>query len=144
VTGAAIIEPPLGRMLPRLTELNRAFWTGGAGGELLIQHCTRCRRWAHPPTGRCSVCGGEVTSTPVSGEGTVFTYTVNMHQYHPDVPPPNVIAIVELIEQDDLRIPTNIVGCEPDELYCGLPVRVLFEHHGEIYYPVFEPARTGS
>ena len=71
--------------------------------------------------------------------GTVFTFTVNMHQFHRDVPPPNVIAIVTLVEQDDLRIPTNIVSCDAAVLGCGLPVRVLFEHHGEIYYPLFEP-----
>jgi len=142
--GAAIIEPALGRMLPRLTEQNRSFWTGGAAGELLIQYCPSCHRWVHPPTDGCPGCGGEIAPTAVSGRGTVFTYTVNMHQFHPDVPPPNVIAIVELVEQEDLRIPTNIIGCEEGKLFCGLPVRVVFEHHGEIYYPVFEPAADGS
>jgi hypothetical protein len=69
----------------------------------------------------------------------VFTWTLNMQQFHPDIAPPNLIAIVELAEQSDLRIPTNIVGCDPGRVRCGLPVRVLFEHHGEIYYPLFEP-----
>ena len=86
------------------------------------------------------MCGGELRAEPVSGRGTVFTFTVNAHQFHPDVPPPNLIAIVELAEQEDLRIPTDIVGCEPAGLRCGLPVRVLFERHGEIFYPLFEPA----
>jgi hypothetical protein len=140
VTRAPIIEPVLPRMLPRLTAGNRAFWTGGAEGQLLIQRCRGCGRWVHPPAERCPTCGGEVASEPVSGMGTVFTFTVNMHQFHRDVPPPNVIAIVTLIEQDDLRIPTNIVGCDAADLRCGLSVRVLFEHHGEIYYPLFEPA----
>src|SRR5579862_7497244 len=135
--GAAIIEPSVSRMLPRLTEHNRAFWTGGREGELRIQYCAACARWVHPPTGRCPGCGGELVARAVSGRGTVFTYTVNMHQFHPDVSPPNMIAIVELVEQDDLRIPTNVVNAEEAELYCGLPVRVLFERHGEIYYPVF-------
>src|ERR1700730_12891354 len=124
-------------MLPKLPARNRAFWTGGAGGELLIQRCRACRRWVHPPAGRCPTGGGEVAPEPVSGRGTVFTFTVNMQRFHPDVPPPNVIAIVTLVEQDDLRIPTNIVRCDEAELSCGLPVRVLFEHHGDVYYPVF-------
>jgi uncharacterized OB-fold protein len=72
----------------------------------------------------------------------VFTFTVNMYQFHPDVPPPNLIAIVELAEQPDLRIPTNIVGCHADGLRIGLPVQVLFERHGDIFYPVFEPVGT--
>jgi uncharacterized protein len=140
VTAPRVVEPALPRMLPTLTPRNRAFWTGGATGQLLIQRCASCGRWVHPPDDRCAACGGELRPEPVSGRGTVFTFTVNMHQFHPDVPPPNLIAIVQLIEQDDLRIPTDIVGCEPADLRGGLPVRVLFERHGEIYYPLFEPA----
>jgi uncharacterized protein len=140
VTGARVIEPALPRMLPTLTPRNRAFWTGGATGQLLIQRCGSCGRWVHPPDDDCPACTGELRPEPVSGRGTIFTFTVNMHQFHPDVPPPNLIAIVELDEQDDLRIPTDIVNCEPDGLRCGLPVRVLFERHGEIFYPLFEPA----
>jgi uncharacterized OB-fold protein len=140
VTVARAVEPSQPRLLPTLTPANRAFWTGGASGQLLIQRCTACDRWTHPPADRCDPCGGEVRPEPVSGRGTVFTFTVNMHQFHPDIRPPNLIAIVELAEQDDLRIPTNIVGCEAAELRCGLPVRVLFERHGEIFYPLFEPA----
>jgi uncharacterized OB-fold protein len=78
----------------------------------------------------------------VSGLGTVFTFTVNMHQFHPDVPPPNLIAIVELVEQADLRVPSNIVRCDAEDLRVGLPVQVLFERHGQIYYPIFEPVRN--
>jgi len=136
---ATIIEPQHPRMLPALTDLNRAFWTGGATGRLLIGRCGACGRWVHPPVASCPGCAGAIVAEPVSGRGTVFTWTLNMQQFHPDIPPPNLIAIVELAEQSDLRIPTNLVGCDADRVRCGLPVRVLFEHHGEIYYPVFEP-----
>ena len=127
------------RMLPTLTDENRAFWTGGERGELLIQRCTECRHWVHPPADACSACGGALVAEAVSGRGTVFTYTVNEQQFHPEVPPPYVIAIVVLEEQDDLRLPTNIVGCEPDDVSCGMPVQVLFEQHGEVFVPVFAP-----
>ena len=40
----------------------------------------------------------------MSGAGTVFTFTVNGHPFNPAVPPPYVIAIVELVEQADLRL----------------------------------------
>jgi uncharacterized OB-fold protein len=50
-----------------------------------------------------------------------------------------VVAIVVLDEQDDLRLPTNIVGVDPDSLECGTRVRVAFERHGEIFVPVFSP-----
>ncbi len=136
---ARVIQPNAPRILPPLNDLNRPFWTGGANGELLIMRCEQCRRWVHPPAPRCDACSGDLQPEPASGRGTLFTYTVNAQPFHPDVPPPYVIAIVELNEQTDLRLPANIVHCDPDALSCGMAVRVLFEPHGEIFVPVFEP-----
>jgi len=136
---ASIVDGAVPRVLPRLTPENRPFWTGGAKGALLIQRCDACDRWVHPPTDVCPTCGGPLHPEAVSGRGTIFTFTVNVHQFHPDVPPPVVIAIVELVEQSDLRLPTNIVGAEVDELRCGLPVQVVFERNGEVYIPLFTP-----
>lgn len=132
------------RILPALTAANRAFWTGGSSGRLMVPRCTRCGRWTLPPGGACPTCDGPLDVEPVSGRGVVFTYTMNAHQWHPDVAPPNLIAIVQLDEQDDLRLATNLVRCQAADVRGGLPVQVLFEPHGEIYYPVFEPAAGPS
>jgi uncharacterized protein len=132
------------RMIPERREHNRAFWTGGADGQLLIQRCARCARWVSPPTSDCPDCGGELVAAQVSGHGQVFTYTVNYHPFNPAVPPPYVIAIVQLEEQEDLRIAANIVGCEPESVRIGLPVEVAFERQeledDAVYVPVFAPA----
>ncbi len=125
------------RILPQLSATNRPYWTGGAAGQLLVERCTACRTWQHPPTGTCEQCGGDAVAEPVSGRGTVFTFTVNHQQYHPDVPPPYVIAVVELVEQADLRVPTNIVDCDPDHVRIGAPVQVCFEQHDDVFVPVF-------
>jgi hypothetical protein len=55
------------------------------------------------------------------------------------VAPPNLIAIVQLDEQDDLRLATEIIGCDEEDVWCGMPVKVVFERHGDRYYPLFEP-----
>jgi len=132
------------RMLPKLHEHNRAFWTGGADGQLMIARCTQCALWVSPPAADCPDCGGALAPEPVSGNGTVFTYTVNYQPFNPAVPVPYVIAIVELAEQPDLRIASNIVDCEPDSVYIGLPVEVRFEGHetdeGRVFVPVFAPS----
>lgn len=141
VTDARIVEPTAPRMLPALDERNRAFWTGGARGELLLQRCEDCQRWVHPQRATCLGCDGPLVDRAVSGRGTVFTFTVNEQPFHPDVPPPYTIAIVELVEQADLRLPTNLVGCEPGEIAIGMPVRVVFEAAGEHHVPLFEPDR---
>ena len=73
----------------------------------------------------------------------MFTYTVNYQPFNPAVSVPYVIAIVELAEQADLRIAANIVDCEPDSVFIGLPVEVRFERHavddGGAFVPVFAP-----
>lgn len=134
------------RILPSLQPANRPYWTAGAHGSLLVERCGTCRRWQHPPTGTCGSCGELASAEPVSGSGTIFTFTVNHQQYHPDVPPPYVIAVVELAEQEDLRLVTNLVDCDPDEVRIGAEVRVGFEQHGDVFVPVFVLAddRAGS
>ena len=131
------------RMLPKLHEHNRAFWTGGADGQLMIAWCAQCALWVSPPVADCPYCGGALEPRPVSGRGTVFTYTVNYQPFNPTVPVPYVIAIVQLDEQSDLRIASNIVDCELDSVHVGLPVEVRFERHdvdGEAFFvPVFAP-----
>lgn len=129
------------RILPTVTDLNRHFWTGGAEGRLLILRCGSCGFWVHPPEQACPRCAAtDLAPRPVSGRGKVFTFTVNRHAFNPTVPLPYVIAIVELEEQTDLRFTTNVVNCAPEAVSVGLPVRVLFEEHGEVFVPVFEPA----
>jgi uncharacterized OB-fold protein len=131
------------RMLPKLDEHNRTFWTGGADGQLMIAWCTRCELWVHPPSADCPCCEGALVPRAVSGRGSVFTYTVNHQPYMPGVPVPYVIAIVELEEQADLRIATNIVDCEPDSVHIGLPVEVRFESQDAdghtVHFPLFAP-----
>lgn len=107
--------------------------------ELLIEHCDRCGRWVHPASGECADCGGQLVARPVCGRGTVFTFTVNHHRYHPDLPTPYVIAIVELAEQPGLRVAANIVDCEPESVTGGMPVELRFDQGAA---PVFAPAAT--
>jgi uncharacterized OB-fold protein len=130
-------------MLPELDDHNRAFWTGGANEQLRVPFCARCGVWVSPLAAECPDCDGALESRPVSGRGTVFTYTVNYQPFNPAVPVPYVIAIVELEEQADLRIASNIVDCEPDSVYVGLPVEVRFERQDvgdeTVYMPVFAP-----
>jgi uncharacterized OB-fold protein len=98
-----------------------------ATSQLRIAHCDKCTRWVHPTAGKCRDCGGPLVARPVSGHGTVFTYTVNYHAFNPELSTPYVIAIVELVEQSGLRVAANIVDCEPDSVACGMRVEALPE-----------------
>jgi uncharacterized protein len=128
------------RTLPKLGPENTPFWTGGAKGELLIHRCGTCDHYIHPPAPICARClSRDVTAQPVSGRATVATYTVNHHPWAPDQPVPYVIAIVELEEQAKLYITTNIVGCSPEDVRIGMPVKVRFERDEDVHLPMFAP-----
>jgi len=130
---------PAPRMLNLLPPNNRVFWTGGADGRLRLLRSRSTGRWMHP-FWNVADDDPDLAAEPVSGKGEVFTFSVNHHAFNPRVPPPYVIAIVQLPEQVDLRIATNIVNCAPEAVEIGMPVRVLFEPHGDLFVPVFEPA----
>jgi uncharacterized OB-fold protein len=139
VTCAPVTDQLTPRIPPPINDVNRAFWTGGAQGELLILRCDACDEWIHPPVASCPNCDGPLRPAPVSGDATVYTFTVARHPFHPDVPVPYVVAIVELVEQAGLKFTTNIVGCDVDDVEIGKPVHVTFEPAGDAWVPVFRP-----
>ena len=130
------------RLLPRISPENEHFWTGGSDGELRILRCRSCGWWIHPPSPICPNClSKDLGPEATSGRATVHTFTVNHQPWYPGLDPPYVIAIVELPEQEALRLTTNLVGCEPDDVAVGMPVRVVFEQYDDVFIPMFEPER---
>jgi hypothetical protein len=92
----------------------------------------------HPPLPVCPKCQGrDVRFEPVSGRGAVYSWTINRYPWSPGMPPPYVVAEVELVEQAGLRILTNIVDGDPNAVSIGMPVHVTFEQAGEAWIPVF-------
>jgi uncharacterized OB-fold protein len=136
-------EPPF-RVLPELTPRNRHFWTGGEHGELRILRCNACGQWIHPPYPLCPACHSkDLAPRAVSGRATVHTFSINHQPWMPGPEVPFVVAIVTLEEDPSVRLTTNIVGCRPEEVRIGMPVRAVFEHHpderGDVWLPLFEP-----
>jgi uncharacterized OB-fold protein len=134
-----LAEKPF-RVLPRVTPWNEHFWKGGAEGKLLFLRCRDCATWIHPPSPVCPDCHGkDVEPEAVSGRATVLTYTLNHQPWVPAPDHPYAIAIVEIEEQRGLRLMTNIVHCPAEQVRIGMPVRVVFEPHDDVFVPLFEP-----
>jgi uncharacterized OB-fold protein len=126
--------------LPAITLDNAFFWRAGASGFLRFMRCQACGHYIHPPLPICPLCKSrEVNDEPVSGRGTVLTFTINRQVWEQGLEAPYVIAIVGMREQSGLRLTTNIVHCNIDDVFIGMPVRVRFDRCEDVWLPLFEP-----
>ncbi len=86
---------------PDITPLDAPFWDALRRHELVVQQCDQCGQLRFVPSERCRNCGSpSATWAPVSGDATVYTFTI-VHRaptpaYQADAP--YAIAYVELAE----------------------------------------------
>jgi uncharacterized OB-fold protein len=142
---------PQMRLAPTPTPESSAFWTGGQRGELLISRCRACERFFHPPGPACWRCRStDVAPEKVSGRARVAAYTINRQPWIPGFDPPYVVAMVELAEEPDVRLVTNIVGIPVEDVRVDLEVEVFFEdwtavsgdEDSRVWVPLFGPVRA--
>jgi acetyl-CoA acetyltransferase/uncharacterized OB-fold protein len=127
-------------MLPQISESNEFFWKSGEDGKLRFQRCSNCGQLRHPPVAVCPYCHStEWAPSEVSGKAVIAGFTINEHTWMPSFPPPYVIAIVAVEEDDRVRLTTNIVNCDSADVHVGMKVQVLFEHDDDVWIPLFEP-----
>jgi hypothetical protein len=116
------------KFLPDRTALDQPFWDATLAHELRLQRCDDCHAFRFIPSEICSRCYAETfTWTPISGQGSVYSYTV-VHRapnaaYQRDAP--YVIVHVTLAEGPHMI--GNLVDCELDRVTIGMPVEVHFE-----------------
>ncbi|MGE5291484.1 MAG: Zn-ribbon domain-containing OB-fold protein [Micromonosporaceae bacterium] len=127
--------------------LTAPYWEACRRGELAIQRCASCARFVHFPEPRCPYCAGtRLDYAPVSGDAVVHTFSVIHRAFTAwfAAQTPYVIAWVELAEQRGLRAFGNVVGCRPEDVSIGMPVRACFtELAGFGPVPQFEPVTAG-
>jgi uncharacterized protein len=135
---------PSFRVLPRLDDENRFFWTSGADGVLRILRCNNCHFYIHPPSPICPRClSRDVAPQRVSGRGRVETFTINYQQWIPGSEP-YVVAWVSIDEQPSVRLSANLIDVEPDDVAVGMEVEVTFEHVEDVYLPLFRATTDAS
>lgn len=130
-----------GRPLPLVTDQNEFFWTAGADGTLRFQQCRACASLIHPPAPVCRYCRSlDVGVRAVSGKATLSGFTVNHRFSLPAMPAPYVVAQVAIAEDPRVRLTTNIVDGDPEQLEIGQSVEVVFEQVEDVWLPLFRPA----
>lgn len=127
------------KALPQPTPVSAPYWQAAREGRLVVQRCTACGHLQLYPRSLCTRCSGErLEWLDVSGRGRVKTFTVIRRAvsaaYEPDVP--YVVALIALDEGPTLM--SNVVGCAPEAVRIGAPVRVRFDAWTpEVTLPVF-------
>ncbi len=121
-----------GRPVPVPDDISRGYWEAAAAHTLAMARCSRCGTFAMPPDIVCSHCHStdpEFTFVPVSGRGTVRSWTVMHQSFLPgfDDLVPFVLVDVELDEQLDLRTIGRLLDGPDAPLAVGARVLVAFE-----------------
>jgi len=126
----------------------RPFWEAAARGELALPRCDACGRLNWYPPERCRACDADALAwTPVSGRGTLFSWSVVERAWVKAFAShaPYVTGLVALDEDPAVRIVTRIVDCAPTALRMEMPLRAVFRPlrfdgvPGEIVAPLFAP-----
>lgn len=136
----------LGTVLPRPDDTSAEFWDGAAQSRLVVQRCTTCESFQHPPEPQCSGCGGhELGFEPVSGRARVRGFCVNRQEGSTPFSVPYTNLVVEIVEQSGLLLPSYLPGEPPDWVSLDVEVEVEFVRVSEsISLPQFGLAKTAG
>ena len=123
-----------------------AMFEGFLHEKLLINRCQDCGQYFQPPWPSCPNCWSDkVVPTEVSGRGIVHTFAilhtgalvgvegVDYQKGHP-------LLVVELEEQQGLRVTGPMVNCANDEIRIGMPVSLTWIERQGHPVPAFQPA----
>ena len=124
-----------------------AMFEGFLEHKLLINHCGSCGQFFQPPWPSCPNCwSDDVAPTEVSGRGVVHTFVilhtgalrgvegVDYVKGHP-------LLVVQLQEQEGLRVTGPMVNCANEDIRIGMPVSLTWVDRQGHPVPAFEPAQ---
>ena len=132
------------RPLPVLDHLTTPFWEACREHKLRIKQCNHCGKAQFPPGPVCTHCrSADLKWIDASGRGKVYSWIVVRHPIPKEIyaaEVPYVVALVDLAE--GTRMPTNIVGCAPEDVTAGMAVEVVFRDLTDtVAIPQFQPVR---
>jgi uncharacterized OB-fold protein len=129
-------------MPPPLADNDTWPWFEAANQHrLVIQRCGECDRLRHPPGPICPEChSANCEWLEVSGRGEIYTFTIVHRAVVPEQELPFVIAVVTLEGARGIRMISNVVDANLDELKIGDAVELVWEDMSpNLALPRFRP-----
>ena len=113
--------------LPALDPMNREWFTRGA---IVIQRCTACDAFQHPPEEICERCQhANLEWRECAGEGRIESVAVVHQGVHPGLKEsvPYAVVVVSLDAAPGVHVIGNVVDAPPASVAIGQRVRAVFE-----------------
>ena len=129
---ASAYDKPL--PVPFHEELSKPFWEGTKKHKIMMPICKTCSIIFFYPREACPNCTSmDLDWTEVSGKGKVYSYTRVRQAVHPSFQSEHghIYAIIEIDEGP--KLPSNIVGCAPEDVFIGMEVSAIFEDMNDDY-----------
>ena len=141
--------------LPEPSPDTAPFWKFLQEGKLKLQACAACGKLRHYPRPVCPDCYSmDATWVESKGRGTIHTWTIAHHPFHPGFKSelPYVLVTVDL--EDGVRMQAQLRGCDvveggtvrmrglgAEQIKIGMQVKVAFEiATKDLTLPVFVTA----
>jgi len=123
-----------------IDDYTRIFGEACTQHSLIFQRCHDCGHVRWPLSFVCPRCASQKAEWIQSGgKGHVYSYAVFHVPFHHKFIDkiPYIVAIIELREGPHFL--TNIIGCEPTQVKCGMEVEIVWEDvSSEINLPKFK------
>lgn len=117
------------------------FWQAAKEQRLTAAKCGDCGTFRMPPTPFCPNCQSQKTEWPtLSGKGTVYSFAICNRSPFPGVEDfVYVPAVVELDDAPGVRLVSNLVDVDPEQVHIGMRVTVGWNAISEDWkQPIFK------
>jgi uncharacterized protein len=136
--------PDGAKPVPVPDDVTREYWEAARDHRLVVQRCTACGKAQYPPDVVCHRCQADrFRFDEVSGRGTLYSFSTFTRSLMPVFEAPYSLALVDL-DDEDVRMVTNLVDVDAEDAHVGMAVDVTFEDRGEWSVPQFRPAGSVS
>ena len=142
-------RPPPDLFKLAVNQWTQPFWQATKERRLLLARCADCAHARMPPTPFCPQCQSQrIAWTPLSGLGTVYSYTVVTRAILPnmDAHLPYVPAVITLDGADGARLISNVVDVQVQDITVGLRVQVVWDDAPDqaVAVPRFVPVPSAT
>jgi uncharacterized OB-fold protein len=123
------------------------FWEGTCEGEIRFPKCQDCNRFHWYPSIVCPFCHSpNIKWQALTSQPRLFTWSYVSYPLPViAIRGPLIVILVEFDEAPDLYLASNLVDCQPEEVYIGMPLEVVFQWvNDKLTMPLFKPMKNKS